>query len=70
MKAESINLNQIRQAGLEVLSRELGPVKMVRFLQQFEMGQGDYTKERQALHENKKQSVKELVEQIRKNRKA
>lgn len=37
---------QIRLAGLAALERELGPVGMVRFLQQFEAGYGDYTKER------------------------
>jgi hypothetical protein len=31
---------------LEALARELGPVGMVRFLQQFESGSGDYTAER------------------------
>lgn len=37
---------QIHQAGLAVLSRELGPVGLIRFLQQYELGTGDYTKER------------------------
>jgi len=37
---------QIRLAGLEALARELGPVGMVRFLQQFDIGRGDYSKER------------------------
>ena len=36
----------LRQAGLEALRRELGAAGMVRFLQQFEMGSGDYTAER------------------------
>lgn len=37
---------QIRVAGLAALSRELGLVGMIRFMQQFEMGQGDYSKDR------------------------
>ena len=37
---------QIRVAGLAALSRELGVVGMIRFMQQFEMGQGDYSKDR------------------------
>jgi hypothetical protein len=41
-----LTLEQIRTRGLEALSRELGPVGLVRFLQQFETGQGDYTAER------------------------
>lgn len=46
MNIEPTNLFQIRQLGLEVLSRELGPVAMIRFLQQYETGIGDYSKER------------------------
>ncbi len=37
---------EIHDAGLQALERELGVVGMVRFLQQFEKGIGDYTKER------------------------
>ncbi|MBM4037713.1 MAG: hypothetical protein FJ290_04290 [Planctomycetes bacterium] len=43
-----MTLDQIRRKGLCALHRELGPVGMVRFLQQFETGSGDYTKERHA----------------------
>jgi hypothetical protein len=39
-------LNEIRQLGLQALLEKLGPVGMVRFLQQFETGQGDYTTDR------------------------
>jgi len=31
---------------MEALSRELGVVGMIRFMQQFEMGRGDYSKDR------------------------
>ena len=41
----TMTLEQIRIVGLQTLSRELGPVGLVRFLQQFEMGYGDYTTE-------------------------
>lgn len=41
-------LDQIRRKGLAALRRELGRAGMVRFLQQYEHGQGDYAKERQA----------------------
>jgi len=41
-----MTLNQIRMAGLAALVQSLGPVGMVRFLQQYESGAGDYTKER------------------------
>ena len=40
-------LNEIQQLGLQALLDRLGPVGMVRFLQQFETGYGDYTAERE-----------------------
>jgi hypothetical protein len=46
MNVRTMTLEQIRLTGLEVLARELGPVGMVRFLQQFETGRGDYSVER------------------------
>ncbi len=42
----TMTAENLRQAGLEALRRELGVVGMVRFLQQFELGHGDYTVER------------------------
>lgn len=42
-----MTLEEIRQAGLKALARELGAVGMVRFLQQFDLGHGDYTAERE-----------------------
>lgn len=66
INVEPMNLTQVRQLGLEILSRELGPVGMVRFLQQFEMGQGNYTEERhQWLDEL---TVDEIANQIQKKR--
>lgn len=38
---------QIRRRGLEALANALGPVGMVRFIQQFDAGRGDYTQERE-----------------------
>lgn len=46
MIEQTRTLDQIRLIGLEVLFRELGPVGMVRFLQQFETGHGDYSNDR------------------------
>jgi len=40
-------LAEIREQGIEALVNALGPVGMARFLQQFEMGRGDYTRDRQ-----------------------
>jgi hypothetical protein len=43
MSAHAMPLEEIRRLGLEALGRQLGPVGTVRFLQQFDTGQGDYT---------------------------
>jgi hypothetical protein len=48
MNAQTMTLMEIRNAGLEALMRELGPVGTIRFLQQYEIGQGDYSQERHA----------------------
>ena len=39
-------MNEIRRTGIQLLTQNLGAVGMVRFLQQSELGWGDYTKER------------------------
>jgi hypothetical protein len=42
----ALTLEQIRRKGLAALRRELGKDGMIRFLQQFETGSGDYARER------------------------
>lgn len=37
---------EIYETGLEILAREMGAVGMIRFLQMFEKGKGNYTEER------------------------
>ncbi len=56
----------IRKVGLEAVAKKLGPVGMVRFLQQFETGYGDYTKERRQWL--KDMDVRGIVSEIRKKR--
>ncbi len=46
-----MKLTQIRQQGYKALIDSLGIVGMLRFLQQFEAGYGDYTKEKYQLNE-------------------
>ena len=46
MKAQQTNPAILRKIGLEALHKSLGPIGMVRFLQQYEAGTEDYTKER------------------------
>jgi len=57
---------EIRKEGIKVLERHLGPDGMIRFLQQFDRGSGDYTKERHAWL--KKTSVKTLAGKIARQR--
>jgi exopolyphosphatase/pppGpp-phosphohydrolase len=45
----TININslaEIRKTGLQALKQALGAAGMVRFMQQYENGYGDYTKEK------------------------
>jgi len=46
MNPATMTLEEVRRTGLQALSRDLGPVGLIRFLQQFEVGYGDYTAER------------------------
>jgi hypothetical protein len=66
MITESMTLNEIQQAGLTALSRELGPVGFVRFLQMFERGYGDYSQERSGWLEE--QSLDDIVKRIQEKR--
>ncbi|NJO16113.1 MAG: hypothetical protein HC877_10270 [Thioploca sp.] len=57
-----MSLNEIRQTGLRALSHELGTVKMIRFLQQFNLGEGDYSIQRHQWFKN--QSLEKLIEKL------
>ncbi|MGD0752088.1 MAG: hypothetical protein ABSA23_11840 [Anaerolineales bacterium] len=39
-------LYEILSKGFEALLRELGPAEAIRFIQQYEIGQGDYYRDR------------------------
>jgi hypothetical protein len=67
MSIQTLDPVAIRKIGLEALAKALGPIGMVRFLQQYEGGIGDYTKER---HEWLKDfNVKSIVKGIKNRRK-
>ena len=66
MSVKTMSINQIREVGLKALAKALGPVGMVRFLQQFETGKGNYTKERKDILG--KLDIKSIVEDIKKER--
>jgi hypothetical protein len=49
MENSMININnplEIRMVGMNALKEALGLVGMVKFMQQYNLGYGDYTKER------------------------
>lgn len=67
MSTQTMNPIVLRKTGLKAVAKALGPIGMVRFLQQFETGTGDYTKERERLL--KETGVKDIVSEIKSSRK-
>ena len=66
MSTQTLTLEALRRAGLEALTRELGPVGLARFLQQFETGWGDYSVERhQWLDQEDVQTLAQRIHQRR-----
>ena len=57
------SLSEVSERAVRVLVREFGIVDTLRFLNQFRVGTGDYTKDRDALFTG--QSVPELAQQIK-----
>lgn len=63
-----MTLPEIRKAGLDALRERLGPEGMIRFLQQFDSGRGDYSTERHALLDDL--TVEEIARDIENRRQA
>jgi hypothetical protein len=57
---------QIRARGLAALREALGRAGMVRFLQQFEQGSGDYTRDRRKWVDQT--SLEEIVREAKRTR--
>jgi hypothetical protein len=68
MDTSMMTLKQIRLAGLRALSRDLGAVGLVRFLQQFETGDEDYAADRTRWLGER--TVQELAQEIERGRKS
>jgi hypothetical protein len=49
MNVQAKPLSEITRYAIDLLSKEMGIVDTVRFLNQFTTGYGDYTEEREAL---------------------
>lgn len=66
MNIQAKPLSEITQKAIEVLTKEIGIVDTIRFLNQFTTGYGDYTKEREALF--KDLTLDEILSTIQKER--
>ena len=55
--------DELRRAGMQALSRALGVSGMLRFMQQFDAGRGDYTRDRHRIVGNP--SVDELFGEMK-----
>jgi hypothetical protein len=66
-RLSALGPSQLRKAGLEALSKALGPIGMVRFLHLFETGVGDYTKERKKWLSGV--SVQDITKEVKEKRK-
>jgi hypothetical protein len=68
MNTEYKTPHEIRTIGFEALLRKLGPAGAIRFLQQYETGRGDYSRDRHTFLP--KLSVAEISRQIQRDRKS
>jgi len=67
MNTKKLTPTAIRKLGIEAITKELGPVGMIRFFEQYELGYGDYTKEREFILQG--EEVKSIVKKIKEQRK-
>ncbi|QDV92204.1 hypothetical protein RAS2_33180 [Phycisphaerae bacterium RAS2] len=58
----TLTIPELKKAGLEALRERLGPAGMIRFLQEFSSGSGDYTRDRAAWLDEL--TLDQLVEKI------
>ena len=66
MSTQTLAVDSIRERGVKVLTKELGAAGMVQFMQQFQSGRGDYTKERNKILG--RLTVDQVVSEIRQRR--
>ena len=66
INTQELSQEEIRTIGLEVLARELGPTGLIRFLQMYENGNGDYTDDRERILP--RQTAAQITEKTRRSR--
>jgi len=65
-KATKMTNQELTEKGLRALEESLGPVGMIRFIQQFDTGSGNYTEERSIWLDH--YSIDSISEEIKKAR--
>jgi hypothetical protein len=68
MDIRTMTQDEIRKAGMDALVKALGPVGMIRFLQIYSQGKGNYTEERGEWLD--KLEMDEILEDIKEGTKA
>ena len=68
MAAQARSLNELTHSAIHLLAQEMGIANTMRFLNQFWMGYGDYTKERRQLFDHL--SLKDITSEIDRAKKA
>jgi hypothetical protein len=58
--------NTVRKMGLEALNEKLGPIGMIEFIQQFDSGYGDYTRDRHNWLD--KLTIEDICNEIKKDK--
>jgi hypothetical protein len=54
--------------GMDALNKALGPVDMIRFLQMFDEGTGDYTKERKMWLKKDLHEISREIQEMKKKK--
>jgi len=62
MNTMTLTQNDIKRKGFNALQKKLGVSGFVKFIQQFDLGENDYTKERKKNY--KKKTVADIVKEI------
>jgi hypothetical protein len=68
MNTMTEEMSEVTAEAIELLFREMGVAKTLRFLSEVSNGHGDYTKERQETQDNR--TVADIVAEIKKQREA
>ena len=57
-----MSIKEIRKRGIEALLKALGPVNMLKFLEEFNEGEGNYTEDRRKFLD--KEEIEDIVKEI------